>query len=935
MKHLLLLVCIALSFSSYSQKLDLNQQLPADKSIRKGVLSNGMTYYIQKTDIVKNTASYYIIQNVGSILEEENQRGLAHFLEHMAFNGTEAFPKKALLNTLEEKGLVFGRDINAYTSFDETVYNVNKLGTTPEEIDLGLQILHDWSNSLTLEEAEIDAERGVIKEEWRTRDNGNMRVFQKNMPVTFGGSKYKDRMPIGLMNVVDNFKYQALRDFYHDWYRTDLQAIAIVGDIDVDDLEQRIKAKFSSIPAVKNPKERFYTKLKNNKALLYIMATDKEVGKSSIAFTIHYDRDNNKNTVAGLKDAIINNAVTSSLNRRLSRIAQETDAPLYYTGFSIEKLVPKHNSFGMYVSAKPNLQEDAFALSMNELNRAVKFGIVKPELDRSIKSIHSYYENQIAQLEDRRHGSLVSRIKEDYLDHKTPTDIIKEYAIVKQILAHLTVEDINKRLKELYTTQNRKLAITGVEAESNLTEAKALKIIKAAENNKKLKPYQEKEDTRSLMHGVTLKPGSIVNATENQELEFTTFTLSNGIRVHYKFTDKQKNQIQLIAKSKGGMSLHPVEDIPSSKLIKPVTSRSGLGAFTLPELQKQLSGKTARTNYNISQLSESIRGGSNTKDFETMLQLVNLRFTAPRFEESAYKLAIEAEKDDFISREKSLGFKKRDSSLVTMYGKNNPYTAFLNEESLKTVSLEKVKAIYNKRFKNPADFEFFIGGDIKKEELINGLEKYIASLPTTSNLEKWKDIFPNWISNTIDKDIFMPMENPKSTVQIHKRKEMPYSRKSSYTLSILKNILKLRFTESLREEEGGTYGASARTSFSKIPKEEANIMVSFDCNPDMVENLIKIVYNELDKIKNGTISQEDFNKVKLSMLKKRKEAKEKSAYDFNVMVKFVEDGLNADLPKNYENIINGITMEDIQNITAEILTDPKSSEIVFKPEIKQ
>ncbi|WP_303315189.1 insulinase family protein [Flavivirga abyssicola] len=936
MKHFFFLACITFTICVSGQNIDLNQKLPVNTSIKKGGLPNGMTYYIHHTDVVKNAASYYIIQNVGSILENEDQRGLAHFLEHMAFNGTKAFPKKALLNALEENGLKFGTDINAYTSFDETVYNINKLGTKPEQIDLGLQILHDWSNDLTLEEEEIDAERGVVKEEWRTRDNGYMRIMKKNMPVTFGGSKYKDRMPIGLMSVVENFDYQALRDFYHDWYRTDLQAIAIVGDIDVDDIEQRIKKKFSSIPAVKNPKERYYATFENNEKMLYTMATDKEVAKSQILFSIHSERPKYNNTIADLREDIVNYIAANVFSRRLAELTQQPNSPVSKVGFSIGKVTPMNNSFGMYITPKPNKQIKAFSLAMNELYRTIKFGTVPAELKNIKEKLTNTYQNRVAKLEDLSHSAIgLSTIKNDYLYNEVPTDLIKEFDIVKQLLDQLTVEDINKKLKEVYTTTNRKLIVTGVEGEDNLSQSKALKIIKSAENNKKLKPYVEEEDSRTLMHGITLIPGEIIDEKENQDLKFTTFTLSNGVRVHHKFSDKQKNKVKFLAKSKGGYSLIPVEDIPSARMIYPVIARSGLGAYDLLELDKKLTGKTASAKFRIKELHEEVGGLSSTRGFETMLQLVNMGFTAPRFDESAYNLAIEAEKNFIKNKKKDLGSRKRDSMVVSTYGTNNPYKNFIDNETLKTISLEKIKRIYNERFNNPADFEFFIGGDIKKEAVIPALEKYIASLPTTSKLENWKDVIPDWVSNTIDKDIYFPMENPKATVNIRKKKAMLYSRKDNYTLSLLAGILQLRFTESLREQEGGTYGASANYAFFREPKEEAQLEVSFNCNPDMVENLIKIVYSELDKIKNGEILQEDLDKVKSNKLKKRKEYKNRSDYDYRVMIKFVEDGLNADAPKNYEDIINAITLEDIQKIITEILTDSKSLEIVFKPEINQ
>ena len=415
-----------LSFSTFAQEVDLEAPLPVNQKIKKGVLENGMTYYIYSTDVTKNVASYYIIQNVGSVLENDNQQGLAHFLEHMAFNGTKNFAGKGILNTLQKHGAVFGKDINAYTSFDETVYNLDNIPTKDGLVDTALLVLNDWSNYLLLTEEEIDAERGVIKEEWRTRQNGQMRVLQQTLPVMFGNSKYANRLPIGLMDIVENFEYKALRDFYHDWYRTDLQAIAVVGDIDVDEIEQKIIKQFSSIPAVENPKERFLVEIPDHKEMLYTMGMDEEITTSNIAFSINHPRSLADQTVKDLKESLINNLMVSMLSSRISEVTENPEAPFMAARFNFGNFVRTKKQLSLTVYPKPNQQQEAFKEALTELNRAVKFGFTEAEMNRKIAEIKNSYETQISKINDFSHKRIISAIQQNYLENKTMTDIVEE-----------------------------------------------------------------------------------------------------------------------------------------------------------------------------------------------------------------------------------------------------------------------------------------------------------------------------------------------------------------------------------------------------------------------------------------------------------------------------------------------------------------------------
>lgn len=924
---LLFLFCLSLT----AQELDLNEKLPVSTKVKKGVLKNGLTYYIHPTDVTKNAASYYIIQNVGSVLENEDQQGLAHFLEHMAFNGTENFEGKGVLNTLQKHGAVFGQDINAFTAFDETVYNMNNIPTTPELIDTCLLILKDWSNGLLLTDEEIDAERGVIKEEWRTRQSGGMRIFQQSLPVLFNNTIYAERMPIGLMNIVYSFKYKTLRDFYHDWYRTDLQAIAIIGDVDVEEIETKINKLFSDIPAIENPKERAIVTIPDNKEMLYALVKDKEVTTAQLEFGIRHPRPETYTSVKDLKRFLTENMITSMFGARISEIAQKPDAPFLRTRISYGKNSRATNALTVSISPKPSKQHEAFRMVLEEINRAVNFGFTQEEIDRTIIEFKNRYQTQISKEDDKSHFAIIYGIQQNYLENIGMVNIAAQFEIIENIFASLTIDDVHQRLKELYTEKNRFLIVTGVEGNKNLLEQEALNIIKEVENDKTLTAYKDAFAGKTLISNLEIKRGAIVSETKNNELEATTFTLSNGIKVHFKFANKNKDDVKLEAISYGGLSLIKDKDLPSAKYAGTVVQQSGLGDYSVTELTKVNAGKTASTFIEISNLTEGIYGSSVTKDVETMLQMVHLHFVKPRFDKDAYDV-FKGQVDNYlIQRSEIISEKIRDSVTVSLYGKNHPSKRIFNSAYGKDIQFDKIKNIYLERFKDASDFEFFVVGDVDKELLKPLLNKYIASLPTYETKENWKDNSTKWLSKTIDRDIFLKMEDPKSTVRIAYKNPLDFSLKNNLLARTLGDVLGLRYMETLREDEGGTYGASVYANVTKRPTAQANLWVQFDCNPDKVEKLVGIVHSELEKIAKGEISFEDLDKTKNNYLKENKQQQDYNSYDMQRLTTFFREGYDIKKAKNFDAIVTKMTIKDVQEFAQKLIKDADTYEIVVKP----
>lgn len=934
MKNILLTLIILFSFNSKAQTLSLDSKLPFSNKVKKGVLKNGLTYYIYKTDVTKNAASYYIIQNVGSVLEDDTQQGLAHFLEHMAFNGTENFEGKGILNTLQKEGAVFGQDINAFTAFDETVYNINYIPTKPELIDTCLLILKDWSNGLLLTEEEIDAERGVIKEEWRTRQSGGMRIFKQSLPVLFNNTIYDKRMPIGLMSIIDTFKYETLRSFYKDWYRTDLQAIAIIGDIDENKIESEIKKLFSEIPAVKNPKERFIVNIPDNNKMLYTLLKDKEVTTAQIEFGIRHPRPKTYSKVSDLKSFLIDNMITSMFAERINEISIKPNAPFLNSRISYRKNARSTNAFSAFISPKKNKQTEAFKVTLEEINRAVKFGFTQQEIERTIVKFKNNYQTQATKEGDKSHESIAYQIQQNYLENIDFVDNKKQLPILQTIFNTLTKEEIHNRVKALYTQKNRFLIVTGVANDNNLTEEKALAIIKKVENDTTLEAYKDSYSGKTLISDATIKPGKIISETTHKELNATTFKLSNGINVHYKFANKNKNDVKLEAISYGGLSLIDSKKLPSAKYTSAVVQQSGLADYSVSDLKKINTGKTAETYINIADLTESIYGTSITKDVETMLQMVYLRFQKPRFDKDAFHVFKNQVDNYIIRRSKNINEKINDSITVTLFGKNHPTKRLFNTDYSNDINFETIKNIYLERFKNPADFDFFIVGDVDKDTLKPLLEKYIASMQTTNLKENYKDNTSKWVANKIDKDVFLKMEDAKSSVRINYNNNIKYSLKNDLVSKVLAGVLTLRYMETLREDEGGTYGASAYASVSKRPTEKANIWVQFDCNPDKVEKLVAIAHNEILKISKGEISLEDISKIKNNLIKENTQQQDYNRFDMNRLKTYFREGYDINSSKNFEDIINSIDVNLIKTFTRNLLEDANSYEIVIKPNNK-
>jgi len=773
-----ILAALLIPVLSHGQE-NLNKPVPMDPEIRTGKLENGLTYFIRHNKEPEKRASFYIIQNVGSILENDDQNGLAHFLEHMSFNGTEHFPGKGIISGLEKHGVGFGSNINAYTSFDETVYNLSNVpvDARPDLIDTCLLILYDWSDFIKLEEKEIDNERGVILEEWRTGEDASTRMFFKQvLPVVLKGSKYAIRDIIGDPEIIKSFSYKTLRDYYHNWYRTDLQAIAIMGDVNVDEVEAKIKALFPKLEAVKNAPARYYSEVPYHKETYFVLATDKEAVSTSVSIVrLNENVPPEKRDLAYLRDQKIISLMNSMMSVRINELLQKGNPP-FVTG-SVgygEYYTRKYNALSISATARPNEEATALEAVYTEAERAKRFGFGKAELDRAKARNLSNLENTFKQKDKISNDTYASWVQQFFLTGEPATSADFDLEFFKQVMDGITAEEVSARFRELMGDDNRTIVIQGLEGENikHLSEQESLAIIEKVKNAS-LTPYEDKVMSESLVNE-ELKGSPIVKTVPLPQFDAVEWTLANNVKVVYRKADFEKDNIILSAFSFGGISKLDDNMVLAANLMPSLITMYGAGDYDNITLQKMLSGKKATVSLSLGEVSEVIGGSSTPKDFETMMQLLYLRFAKPRFDAEAHNAIIARYAALIANQEKSPDKIKSDSISLITTG-YNPRTPILSKETVSKITLDQVKEIYTGRFSGADEFTFLIVGNIEKEEVMPLVEKYIGSLPVTGRKETWIDRKIEQPEGKITKELPMTLTIPKSTVFLSFARDFKYT----------------------------------------------------------------------------------------------------------------------------------------------------------------
>lgn len=927
---LLLFSCLLLVQAVLAQS-GLETPLPKDPNTVTGKLPNGITYYLRHNEEPKDRASFYIIRNAGALLENDEQDGLAHFLEHMAFNGTKNFPGKGIISTLEKYGVAFGRNINAYTSHNETVYNISAVPTTDEKLlDTCLLILHDWSYYLTLDEKEIDDERGVISEEWRTRRNSNFRLQAQKMPVLFKDSKYAVRDVIGSLDVIKTFKPQTIRDFYHNWYRTDLEAIAVVGDFDVAKMEQKIKEIFSTIPAVENPQERPFYAIPEHDEMYFTVATDKEAQVSSISITTILPEESaaEKNTHAYLKDALIASFYNSMIASRINELLQKGDPPFLNGGIGFGGLVRGYNSYNISAIAKPNQEDIALEAILAENEKIKRFGFTESELERVKTNMLVGLESAYKEKDKTNNESYIREMQSHFLENEPIVDFEYYYEFAKQVIPTITLADISAKAQEWNTSKNRVMIISGPSEDTkHLTQEEAMAILEKVEKTD-LKAYEDNVQDASLISEEL--PGSkIVKTKKLPQFDAEEWTLANGAKVVFRKADYDKDAVNLASYSKGGTSLYDIDMLPSASNVGALVGAYGIGDFDAVTLRKMLTGKIASCGISIGSLSESVSGSSTPQDFETMLQLLYLRFEKPRFDAEAHEAIMNRNRAIIVNQQKNPQ-KVMQDSLSLIMSDYNPRTLLFNEAYLNNISLEKIEQIYRDRIKDASDFTFFIVGNIDADTVKPLVEKYIGSLKSVNRKENWRDNHVRGPKGRTEKVIDIALETPKSTVVTKFSKDMKYSVYNNLCNNILEGVLELRYTENIREKEGGTYGVSVNAGAIRQPYQNYNITMIFDCDPEKASHLKPLIYAETEKIMQEGPTAEEIQKVVSNIKKNLEQSKLHNSYWLNNIYSEYVTGIKFD-PEGYEKMLDKISPKDIQKFAQSLFKGADVVDIIFQP----
>lgn len=909
-----------------------NQPLPIDPEVRYGRLPNGLTYYVRHNGEPEKRASFYIIQNVGALLENENQNGLAHFLEHMAFNGTKNFPGKGIISTLEKHGVAFGNNINAYTSHNETVYNISDVPTENEGLlDTCLLVLNDWSNYLLLTEEEIDAERGVIAEEWRTRRTASFRMMKEYLPVLLRGSMFAERDVIGDIDIIQNFDYQTLRDFYHDWYRTDLQAIAVVGDFDAEKMEKKIIELFSAIPPVENRAERPFFEVPEHEETLFALVTDKEATTHSVDMYIKLPSTPAAEKGTGyLREQYIRSLFNAMAAQRINELVQKGVPPFITGTVRYGGFVRGYDVFSIGASSKENGEEEAFEAIYREAERIRVHGFTEGELERAKADILTEWETYYKERDKIDNDTWISAMQDHYLTGEPLTSTEFDYEAVKALLPGITVEEVSAKAKEWMTRENRVIIAQGPEAEGldHITREEAFEIIDRIESSVP-EPYIDEESASELV-SETLEGSPVTSTRKLEPFEAVEWTLGNGVKVVFKKVDYEKDDVSLAAYSFGGVSLVDDELIPEAGMIAALAGSYGAGDFNNIALQKMLSGKKASASVSLAEVTENINGSSTPADFETMLQLLYLRFEKPRFDEEAHN-AMMSRYNALIGAMNNNPQKVMQDSVTLILSDYHPRARILNSEFLNDIEFDKIEKLYRDRISDADDFTFFIAGNIEEEVVKPLVEKYLGSLTSKPGSEKFKDHGVKQPEGVITREIEMSLSVPKSTVLINYSAETEFNPMNRQTLRVLNGILDMVFTETIREEEGGTYGVSSSVALQQYPSARATATIMFDCDPARAAELKGVVYRELDRLMTEGPSQEHFSKAVSNVLKNREESKNHNSYWLTTMYTYYLSGINYNDPANFEDILKSLTPDDIRRAAAGIFEKGDRADLIFKP----
>lgn len=909
------------------------EKLPVDPNVKIGKLSNGLTYYIRHNQKPEKKMELRLVVNAGSILEDPDQLGIAHFTEHMAFNGTKRFKKNDIVSFLQSIGVGFGNDLNAYTSFNETVYILPIPVDNPDNIEKGFQILEDWAQNVTFTDKDIDGERGVVLEESRLGKGAQDRMFRKIYPQIFAGSLYANRLPIGSDSIIKNQKHDVIRRFYKDWYRPNLMAVVVVGDIDVNKAEDLIKKYFSNLTNPKNERERFTPQVDPYKTSSAEVVTDKEATGYSYLLITSAHKVAPSSTLKDYKNEMVKNIFSSLFNQRLRELTQKENAPFLFASAGFSSFARSYESFFASISTGNSSKLDGLVAFQTELERVKRFGFLQSELDRAKTNMLTSIERQFKEKDKTESANYVDEYVRNFLSGEPIPGIENETKYYKELLPTITLEDVNAIAKSLDKNENSFIALTGPEAAADVVLPTSTQIlaIQTLVDNLELKPYEEKVISSSLL-SKDPKAGKITKSSVNKVLGTSDFVLSNGVTVTLKQTDFKNDQILISGIRAGGKNKYGLADKYNAEYMVQVMSSMGLGDFNPVDLKKALTGKTVSLTPTFGEISEGFKGSSSVKDVETLMQLIYLSATAPRKDSGLYNSFVQKNKAQlaFLSANPQVVF--IDSLFGTFFNHNPlapvsvPKPAYFDK-----LNLDRIMSIYNEVFGNANKMHFTVVGSISKEELQPLLEKYIAALPSKPATFNYVDNKVRPVKGKVDVNVYKG-KDPKALIVAIYSGEVPYSESLELKGKAISDILNITIIEELREEIQGIYGGGTQFQMEKLPYSNYNVILQLPCGPEKVDTLLFAANAEMqDLIKKGP-SKENLDKVKKQWLEKYKTDMKENGVWLSNLQDIYFTGENPDYFLNYEKYVNALTPKDIQDAAKILLSTKNVVTGILRPE---
>ncbi len=927
-------LCVGLAFfipriDAAAQSWSPEDPIPPDSSVTVGRLDNGLRYFVQENDRPENRAELRLVVDAGSIVEEEDQLGLAHFVEHMAFNGTERFEKQELVDYLESIGMQFGPDINAYTSFDETVYMLQVPLDDPEVLATAFRILKDWAGGVLFEDEEVDKERGVVIEEWRLRRGATARMQDKQLPIMLHGSLYAERLPIGEPEIIEHAPAETLRRFYRDWYRPDLMGVVAVGDFDGDAIEAAIRDTFGDLAGPEDPRPRTFADVPVDHAPLVAIATDEEAQMSQAGVLYKQPRASH-GTVADFRRALVQSLYSGMLNARLQELTQQADPPFLFALSGQGGFVRVIDAYQLVAIVSEGGIETGLRALLTEAERVARHGFAATEFERQKADLLRGYEQRLAERENQESGALASGYAQVFLHGYPYPDIETEVGLAEALLPGITLEETNAFAGQWLAEEGRVVLASGPEKEGLETpgedELTALFEAVAAAD---VEPYDDAVVDAPLLP--TTPEGSPVASEETvEEVGITIWTLENGVRVLLKPTDFKDDEVQFSATSPGGSSLGSDEHYVSTNRAATFVARSGVGAFDDTALEKKLAGKAVGVSPGLGSLSEGVSGFASPEDLETAFQLAYLYFTAPRKDETAFEAYKALMAGVLANREANPNVAFSDTIRATMTQGHPRASRPFTRELLEEIDLDRAFDFYRDRFADASDFTFYFVGAFDLEGIRPLVEQYLGALPNLGREETWRDLGVDPPSGVIEKAVYKGME-PQSRTQIVFAGEGAYSPEESIALGALASVLEIRLRELLREDLGGTYGVGVGSSLTYWPDEEYSVTINFGSAPERAEELATVVFEEIERVKTDGPDAETVDKVRESQRRAKETNLRENGYWLGRMEGMDQQGRDLRLIPSYD-LIEGWTAEQVQEAANRYLREDRYAKFVLYPE---